>query len=200
MRNSEGKSKLDHASRKLTSVPSSGSGISDHGGTLGEDAGRAQAKRFPLVGVLLLVMAGWALLRLAEVKAPLARELQNNDALVTYESKPAVDLLDPSIGTRSSTSLFLRNDLEFNLSVDSPTLEMGSELDAPRGRAHLLRVQGPGRCWNPHPGPFRSWQGQQNGCILQVWRQFQDGCTHFQWYNSCNGIWDPQIYWTYCIH
>jgi len=65
---------------------------------------------------------------------------------------------------------------------------------------HLLRVQGPGRCLNPHPGQFRFWYGQQDGCIVQVWRQWPDGCTHFQWFNNCSKSWDPQIYWTYCVH
>ena len=57
-----------------------------------------------------------------------------------------------------------------------------------------------GRCLNPHPGAFRSWYGQRNGCLVQVWRQWPDACTHYQWLNTCNNIWDPQINWTCCVH
>jgi hypothetical protein len=57
-----------------------------------------------------------------------------------------------------------------------------------------------GRCWNPHPGQFRSWYGQQNGCFVQVWRQWQDGCTHWQLFNSCSNYYDPNINWTCCVH
>ena len=63
-----------------------------------------------------------------------------------------------------------------------------------------------GRCWDPHPGPFRFWYGQQNGCWVQVWRSWQEGCQHYQWYNSCNGYWDlhpngaPKVNWTCCVH
>jgi hypothetical protein len=70
----------------------------------------------------------------------------------------------------------------------------------PGSRGYLVPVQGPGRCLNPHPGPFRAWNGQQNGCFVQVWRQFQDGCTHYEWFNACANQWDPTIYWTYCVH
>lgn len=57
-----------------------------------------------------------------------------------------------------------------------------------------------GRCLNPHPGPFKSWNGQVNGCFVQVWRQWPDGCTHYQWWNTCYNYWDPQIWWTCCVH
>jgi hypothetical protein len=63
-----------------------------------------------------------------------------------------------------------------------------------------------GRCLNPHPGNFTSWNGQQNGCWLAVWRRWPEGCTHYQWFNTCNGSWDsnpdntPRVYWTCCVH
>jgi|GEM_PF-2913766 len=62
------------------------------------------------------------------------------------------------------------------------------------------------RCLDPHPGEFRWWNGQQNGCWIQVWRSWPDGCQHYQWFNSCNGYWDsypngaPRVYWTCCVH
>jgi hypothetical protein len=63
-----------------------------------------------------------------------------------------------------------------------------------------------GRCLDPHPGAFRFWYGQQNGCWIQVWRAWPEGCQHYQWYNSCNGYWDsypngaPRVYWNCCVH
>jgi len=63
-----------------------------------------------------------------------------------------------------------------------------------------------GRCLNPHPNQYRTWYGQQNGCFVQVWRGWPEGCQHYQWYNSCNGYWDvnpdgsARVYWTCCVH
>lgn len=57
-----------------------------------------------------------------------------------------------------------------------------------------------GRCINPHPGTFQTWVGQRNGCWIQIWRRFQDGCVHYEWFNSCYNYWDPKIYWTFCVH
>jgi hypothetical protein len=70
-------------------------------------------------------------------------------------------------------------------------------------------AQGPGcnrRCLNPHPGAFKSWNGAKNGCWLQVWRRWPEGCTHFQWFNTCYNVWDsnpdgsPKVTWTCCVH
>jgi hypothetical protein len=65
-------------------------------------------------------------------------------------------------------------------------------LDGPQ----LHPVQG--SCVNPHAGPFNNWYGPANGCWAPFWRQWRDGCTHYQMYNTCNGQWDPQIHWTFC--
>lgn len=53
-------------------------------------------------------------------------------------------------------------------------------------------------CLNPHPWGFRSWWGPANGCIAPFYRQWNDGCTHYQVYNACTGYWDPNVYWTFC--
>jgi len=54
-------------------------------------------------------------------------------------------------------------------------------------------------CVNPHPSPFRYWWGPPfDQCNSPMYRQFPDGCTHYQVYNRCANVWDPQIYWTYC--
>jgi len=57
-----------------------------------------------------------------------------------------------------------------------------------------------GRCVNPHQGAYNQWYGQVNGCFVQVWRQWADGCTHFQWFNRCYNYFDPSINWTHCVH
>jgi hypothetical protein len=73
-------------------------------------------------------------------------------------------------------------------------------MDSLGGATYLLPVQRPGRCLQFHPGQFRSWYGQKNGCFVQFWRQWPDGCTHYQVFNTCYQQWDPNIYWTYCVH
>jgi hypothetical protein len=61
-------------------------------------------------------------------------------------------------------------------------------------------------CLNPHPGSFNTSYGTRNGCWVQVWRNFPDGCVHYQWFNSCGNVWDnnpdgtPRVYWTQCRH
>ncbi len=62
----------------------------------------------------------------------------------------------------------------------------------------LIRVQG--GCWNsgPHPWPFTTWWGPANGCWAPFYRRWNDGCTHYQMFNTCSGQWDPRIYWTFC--
>lgn len=63
-----------------------------------------------------------------------------------------------------------------------------------------------GRCLNPHPGGFQTAYGNKNGCLVQVYRNFQDGCQHWQTFNACNGSWEtngdgsPRVNWTRCVH
>ena len=70
---------------------------------------------------------------------------------------------------------------------------------APVPSAHLLTAQY-GQCLNPHPGPFNWWWGPPQGCWVPMYRQWGDGCQHYQLYNSCAGIWDAQIHWAACRH
>ncbi len=62
-----------------------------------------------------------------------------------------------------------------------------------------------GNCLNPHPGVFTWYVSEQNGCWMKVVRQWPDGCSHFQWFNSCSGTWDtnpngtPKITWICCV-
>lgn len=154
-----------------------------------------------LCAVLLLVTVGAVLFGLPEVTNLIAGTHRYRHGEVAYPPVPANNASDRLTQT-PSTNTFVSSigvfDPKFGIDPDQGFF-MGA-LETSRDGARLLRVQGPGRCWNPHPGPFRSWNGMQNGCLIQVWRQWQDGCTHFQWFNTCYNVWDPQIYWTYCIH
>ena len=66
-------------------------------------------------------------------------------------------------------------------------------------KAKLLRVgMFQTGCLNPHPGKFSVENQQINACSVKVTRTFNDGCRHYQMYNSCNGQWDPKINWLAC--
>lgn len=85
--------------------------------------------------------------------------------------------------------------------TDEPQLQPASFTES-----ILASTEPAGRCVDPHPGPFKSWYGEKNGCWVAVWRQWPDGCTHYQWFNACNNYWDvypngaPKVYWTNCVH
>jgi hypothetical protein len=56
-----------------------------------------------------------------------------------------------------------------------------------------------GFCANPHPGQFRYWWGTPiDQCNSPMYRQFADGCTHYQIYNRCANSWDGRIFWVVC--
>jgi hypothetical protein len=55
-----------------------------------------------------------------------------------------------------------------------------------------------GSCLNPHPGVFQVQNNQVNACEVQVFRQFADGCRHWQLYNACTGQWAPGVNWLFC--
>jgi hypothetical protein len=56
-----------------------------------------------------------------------------------------------------------------------------------------------GNCVNPHKGEFKYWWGTpKDRCNSPMYRQFQDGCTHYQIYNRCANAWDARIFWTAC--
>ncbi len=63
--------------------------------------------------------------------------------------------------------------------------------------AHLQQVQA--GCANPHPGPFSWWWGSPNDqCWSPMYRQWRDGCTHYQLFNRCANAWDGRIFWVTC--
>jgi len=55
-------------------------------------------------------------------------------------------------------------------------------------------------CLNPHPGAFRYWWASPvDQCNSPMYRQFPDGCIHYQLYNRCANAWDSRIIWTTCV-
>jgi hypothetical protein len=47
-------------------------------------------------------------------------------------------------------------------------------------------------------GSFTRHWGAVDACHLALYRSFQDGSQHYQFFNACVGMWDPQIHWTSC--
>lgn len=105
------------------------------------------------------------------------------------EFKPS-SVLASGMAVDGTASALLLGSFHATASLPKPALIEGQP----------IQVGCAGRCINPHPGQFRTWNGQVNGCFVQVWRQFGDGCTHYQWWNTCYNYWDPQIWWTCCVH
>jgi hypothetical protein len=79
---------------------------------------------------------------------------------------------------------------------------VSAHVDTERLRSDLARpAAAQGGCLNPHPGTFQSWWGPPNDqCWSPMYRQFPDGCVHFQMYNRCANAWDQRINWTRCVH
>lgn len=73
--------------------------------------------------------------------------------------------------------------------------ELGSNQ---RSTPTLHRVQA--GCWTngPHPWAFRTSWGPAKGCWAPLYREWNDGCKHYQMYNTCSGQWDPRINWVSC--
>jgi hypothetical protein len=75
-----------------------------------------------------------------------------------------------------------------------------AQLEFPKGmdESHLRSVQA-GCAVGQHPGPFNWWWGPpQDQCWSPMFRQWRDGCTHYQMFNRCANAWDGRIVWTAC--
>jgi hypothetical protein len=55
------------------------------------------------------------------------------------------------------------------------------------------------RCIDPHPGVFYEELNEINDCIVEVYREWEEGCAHVQPYNRCNEVWGP-VEWLCCVH
>jgi hypothetical protein len=83
--------------------------------------------------------------------------------------------------------------------VSRPAARLVDAVFSAGATAHLVAVQTPvAGCVNPHPGQFTSRWGAASGCTVPFYRRWQDGCEHYQLYNSCVGKWDPKINWVHC--
>jgi hypothetical protein len=113
--------------------------------------------------------------------------------------------VSPSPGSKSEPTPFpIDRPRKLNASratpaVSRPAAHVANAVFTPRMTAHLVAVQAsPGGCVNPHPGQFTSRWGAASGCTVPFYRKWQDGCEHYQLYNSCVGKWDPKINWVHC--
>jgi hypothetical protein len=115
--------------------------------------------------------------------------------------KPASSPPPPGlVGSAPTTASLGRGDLSdrpvsgsARQSQHAPELRLTALEDGP---PPLQQVQA--SCLNPHPWAFQSWWGKAVGCWVPQYRRWNDGCTHYQMYNSCSGQWDPRINWTFC--
>jgi hypothetical protein len=50
-----------------------------------------------------------------------------------------------------------------------------------------------------HPGEFTWWWGApEDRCWAPMYRQWKDGCKHYQRFNKCSSAWDDTIHWVSC--
>jgi hypothetical protein len=50
-----------------------------------------------------------------------------------------------------------------------------------------------------HPGQFTWWWGApEDQCWAPMYRQWKDGCKHYQRFNKCSKAWDDAIHWVSC--
>lgn len=109
--------------------------------------------------------------------------------------------------TREGTVTRLVQDLAKH---PSPRKKATAQIDPP-GSTWMLGLQAAppckGGCLNPHPGAFKWWYGQmrQDGWV-QVFRQWPEGCQHFQMFHAPTGTWatnrdgSPAVTWICCVH
>jgi len=70
-------------------------------------------------------------------------------------------------------------------------------------------VEARGQCYAPLQHPctqrpngacFDSWYGQRQGCMIEVWRRWSDGCQQSQWLDTCHGSFVGIPRWSNCVH
>jgi len=65
-------------------------------------------------------------------------------------------------------------------------------------QSHLQPVQ-TGCVAGTHPGQFTWWWGTpEDQCWVPMYRQWKDGCKHYQRFNKCSNAWDDTIHWVSC--
>ena len=61
-------------------------------------------------------------------------------------------------------------------------------------------VSAAGKCLDPHPGTFKTWYGEKQGCWVPVFREFSDGCRHVQMFDACHSVFAGDVKWLVCLH
>lgn len=144
------------------------------------------------------------------MEAPQREEVLFDDARGTLKARLYGDnclLLQRTNGQKVTTKLLpdlLRADLQH---------KDGDEVRFKSALAFVPIVEAAGQCLNPHPPdpyplpPFQTRYGRKiNACVVEIWRLWADGCTHYQLFDACNGTWDtlpngtPRVYWASCRH
>lgn len=114
------------------------------------------------------------------------RDPQSAAAGGTTRSKRADRGPDPSIVARLMDALV-------------PAAEAAS-LASGEGSAGEFAPASQGACvGGTHPGQFTWWWGApEDQCWAPMYRQWKDGCKHYQRFNKCSKAWDDAIHWVNC--
>ncbi|HUQ68393.1 MAG TPA: hypothetical protein VM165_02650, partial [Planctomycetaceae bacterium] len=127
--------------------------------------------------------------------------------LKTFADKCVV--IQRKIGGRVLTKLVLDLDRLANLETDADAHAhaLAPASENPLVEAIMPSLAAAGQCQaGAHVGQFTTKYGKRDGCWVQIWRTFEDGCQHYQMFNSCGGFWDtnpdgsPKVSWTHCVH
>lgn len=87
-----------------------------------------------------------------------------------------------------------------DMATDTHSAEMVPDTDDWLAAFAAAGARAEGQCLAYHPGPFRWWQGAKNGCAVDIWREWPDGCQHVQTIDVCHdGVAGP-VRWTNCVH
>jgi hypothetical protein len=80
-----------------------------------------------------------------------------------------------------------------------PSAEAAAPLTSPARAGVLLQSVQAGCVQGTHPGQFTWWWGPpENQCWTPMFRQWKDGCKHYQRFNKCSNAWDDTIHWVSC--
>lgn len=126
-------------------------------------------------------------------------------AIKTFDDKCV--LIQRRVGGRVLTKLVPDLDRLSNLQTHADTHAPAPATESLLAKAIMPTLAAEGRCVSGmHAGRFTTEYGARDGCWIEVWRTFEDGCRHSQMFNSCGGFWDtnldgsPKISWTHCVH
>ncbi|HZQ69071.1 MAG TPA: hypothetical protein VFA68_11185 [Terriglobales bacterium] len=80
-----------------------------------------------------------------------------------------------------------------------PSAEAATPFSSPHHHAGLLQAAEASCVSGTHPGEFTYWWGTpEDQCWTPMFRQWKDGCKHYQRFNKCSNGWDQKINWLTC--